>query len=154
MYDQRGRLSSVSSPDPSNDSNLVTIGLTYDARGRRTSLQLPDGSITIVRYAPWQVQVIDADGDFRQQTVDGFGQLREIFEGGSVSADTAHTYYDYDSVGRLDKIVDADVVDAAVKFGEEVSEKRPLPKGRDLKARHPNPDAYFQFARNMVGGMS
>jgi 3-hydroxyacyl-CoA dehydrogenase len=54
----------------------------------------------------------------------------------------------------FDKIVDADVVDAAVKFAEEVSEKRPLPKVRDLKARHPNADAYFQFARNMVGGMS
>ncbi|NCT81959.1 MAG: 3-hydroxyacyl-CoA dehydrogenase [Comamonadaceae bacterium] len=54
----------------------------------------------------------------------------------------------------FDKVVDADVVDAAVKFAEEVSEKRPLPKVRDLKARHPNADAYFQFARNMVGGMS
>ena len=32
----------------------------------------------------------------------------------------------------FDKIVDADVVDAAVKFAEEVSEKRPLPKVRDL----------------------
>jgi 3-hydroxyacyl-CoA dehydrogenase len=54
----------------------------------------------------------------------------------------------------FDKIVDADVLGAAVKFAEEISEKRPLPKVRDLKARHPNADAYFQFARNMVGGMS
>lgn len=54
----------------------------------------------------------------------------------------------------FDKIVDADVLDAAVKFAEEVSEKRPLPKVRELKARHPNAEAYFQFARNMVGGMS
>jgi 3-hydroxyacyl-CoA dehydrogenase len=54
----------------------------------------------------------------------------------------------------FDKIVDADVVDAAVKFAEEISERRPLPKVRDLKARHANAEAYFQFARNMVGGMS
>jgi 3-hydroxyacyl-CoA dehydrogenase len=54
----------------------------------------------------------------------------------------------------FDKIVDADVVGAAVKFAEEVADKRPLPKVRDLKARHPNAEAYFQFARNMVGGMS
>jgi 3-hydroxyacyl-CoA dehydrogenase len=54
----------------------------------------------------------------------------------------------------FDKIVDADVVGAAVKFAEEVSEKRPLPKVRELKARHPNAEAYLQFARNMVGGMS
>jgi len=54
----------------------------------------------------------------------------------------------------FDKVVDADVVAAAVKFAEEVAEKRPLPKVRELKARHPNAEAYFQFARNMVGGMS
>jgi 3-hydroxyacyl-CoA dehydrogenase len=54
----------------------------------------------------------------------------------------------------FDKIVDADVVGAAVAFAAEVADKRPLPKVRDLKARHPSADAYFQFARNMVGGMS
>ncbi|MFG6462112.1 3-hydroxyacyl-CoA dehydrogenase NAD-binding domain-containing protein [Roseateles sp. DXS20W] len=54
----------------------------------------------------------------------------------------------------FDKVVDADVLGAAIQFAQEVAEKRPLPKVRDLKARHPNPDAYFQFARNMVGGMS
>jgi hypothetical protein len=30
----------------------------------------------------------------------------------------------------------------------------PLPRVRDLKARHDNADAYFQFARNMVKGMA
>ncbi|MFN3303807.1 MAG: 3-hydroxyacyl-CoA dehydrogenase NAD-binding domain-containing protein [Roseateles sp.] len=54
----------------------------------------------------------------------------------------------------FDQVVDADVVDAAVKFAEGIADKRPLPKVRDLKARHPNAEAYFQFARNMVGGMS
>ena len=54
----------------------------------------------------------------------------------------------------FDKVVDANVLDAAVAFAAEVADKRPLPKVRDLKARHPNADAYFQFARNMVGGMS
>ncbi|MBV8605444.1 MAG: enoyl-CoA hydratase/isomerase family protein [Pelomonas sp.] len=54
----------------------------------------------------------------------------------------------------FDRIVDADVVDAAVAFANEVASVRPLPKVRDLKARHPNPDAYFQFARNMVGAQA
>ncbi len=54
----------------------------------------------------------------------------------------------------FDKIVDGDLLEAAVTFANDVAAKRPLPKVRDLKARHPNPDAYFQFARNMVGGMS
>ena len=31
---------------------------------------------------------------------------------------------------------------------------RPLPLVRDLKATHPNPDAYFQFARNTVKAMA
>ncbi|MCE4537009.1 3-hydroxyacyl-CoA dehydrogenase NAD-binding domain-containing protein [Pelomonas sp. P7] len=54
----------------------------------------------------------------------------------------------------FDRIVEGDLMDGALKFAEEVSEKRPLPKVRDLKARHPDAQAYFQFARNMVRGMS
>ena len=51
-------------------------------------------------------------------------------------------------------IVDGDLLEGAIAFADEVAEKRPLPKVRDLKARHAEPEAYFQFARNMVGGMS
>ncbi|RZJ13663.1 MAG: 3-hydroxyacyl-CoA dehydrogenase [Rubrivivax sp.] len=54
----------------------------------------------------------------------------------------------------FDKVVESDVVNAALLFAEGIADKRPLPKVRDMKARHPNADAYFQFARNMVGGMS
>ena len=50
----------------------------------------------------------------------------------------------------IDKLVDADVVGAAVAFANDVADKRPLPRVRDLKVSHPNPDAYFQFARNTV----
>ncbi|MDN3922880.1 3-hydroxyacyl-CoA dehydrogenase NAD-binding domain-containing protein [Roseateles violae] len=52
------------------------------------------------------------------------------------------------------KIVDGDLMEGAIAFAQDVADKRPLPKVRELKARHGNPDAYFQFARNMVGGMS
>ena len=54
----------------------------------------------------------------------------------------------------FDKLVDGDVVDAAVAFAKEVADKRPLPLVRDLKVSHPNAEAYFQFARNTVGAMS
>jgi 3-hydroxyacyl-CoA dehydrogenase len=37
---------------------------------------------------------------------------------------------------------------------EEFPRSARCPRCGDLKARHPNADAYFQFARNMVGGMS
>lgn len=42
----------------------------------------------------------------------------------------------------------------ALAFAQSISDTRPLPLVRDLRARHPNGDAYFQFARNMVKGMA
>jgi 3-hydroxyacyl-CoA dehydrogenase len=54
----------------------------------------------------------------------------------------------------FDKLVDGDVLTAALAFAAEVADKRPLPLVRNLKATHPNADGYFQFARNSVGAMS
>ena len=42
----------------------------------------------------------------------------------------------------------------ALAFAMEVADARPLPLVRNLPCRHPQGDAYFQFARNMVKGMS
>jgi len=54
----------------------------------------------------------------------------------------------------FDKIVEADVLGAAVSFAQDKADLRPLPLVRNLKARHPNSDAYFQFVRNTVGAMA
>ncbi len=54
----------------------------------------------------------------------------------------------------FDRIVDGDVVAAAVSFAKEIASKRPLPRVRDLKVDYPNADAYLQFARNTVGAMA
>ena len=54
----------------------------------------------------------------------------------------------------FDKIVEGDVVDAAVAYAREKADVRPLPLVRNLKVEYPNADAYFQFARNTVGAMS
>jgi len=54
----------------------------------------------------------------------------------------------------FDKIVDANVLDSAIAYALEKADVRPLPLVRNLKAEHPQREAYFQFARNMVGGMS
>ena len=54
----------------------------------------------------------------------------------------------------FDKLVDGDLLTAALAFAADVADKRPLPLVRNLKATHPNPDGYFQFARNSVGAMS
>ena len=42
----------------------------------------------------------------------------------------------------------------ALAYAMEISEARPLPLVRNLPCRHPQGDAYFQFARNMVKGMA
>lgn len=52
------------------------------------------------------------------------------------------------------KIIEGDLLAGAIAYAQEVAALRPLPKVRELKARHAEPQAYFQFARNMVGGMS
>ncbi|QPF74992.1 3-hydroxyacyl-CoA dehydrogenase [Roseateles sp. DAIF2] len=56
------------------------------------------------------------------------------------------------------KIITGDLLEGAIAFAREVADQRPLPKVRERKARFTNPEAspeaYFQFARNMVGGMS
>jgi 3-hydroxyacyl-CoA dehydrogenase len=54
----------------------------------------------------------------------------------------------------FDRVVEGDVVAAAIAFAGEVADKRPLPIVREMKVSHPNADAYFQFARNMVKGMA
>ena len=55
----------------------------------------------------------------------------------------------------FDKLIEGDLLDGACAFAEEVGAKPGAhPRVRDLKARHANADAYFGFARNMVGGMA
>ena len=46
------------------------------------------------------------------------------------------------------------LLDEALAFARSVADARPLPLVRNMPCRHPLGDAYFQFARNMVGGMS
>ena len=54
----------------------------------------------------------------------------------------------------FDQIIDGDLMAGALAFAADVADK-PLPKlVRDLNATHPNPDAYFAFARNTVKAMA
>ncbi|MDZ7938974.1 MAG: 3-hydroxyacyl-CoA dehydrogenase NAD-binding domain-containing protein [Rhodoferax sp.] len=46
------------------------------------------------------------------------------------------------------------LAEEALAYARSVADARPLPLVRDLKCKHPQGDAYFQFARNMVKGMS
>ncbi len=46
------------------------------------------------------------------------------------------------------------LMDEALAYALEVADVRPLPQVRQLPCSHPQGDAYFQFARNMVKGMA
>ena len=46
------------------------------------------------------------------------------------------------------------LAEEALAFARSVAGTRPLPLVRDLPCKHPLGDAYFQFARNMVGAMA
>ncbi|OJU91830.1 MAG: 3-hydroxyacyl-CoA dehydrogenase, partial [Burkholderiales bacterium 66-5] len=46
------------------------------------------------------------------------------------------------------------LMDEALAYARGVADARPLPLVRNLPAKHPQGDAYFQFARNMVRGMA
>ena len=52
------------------------------------------------------------------------------------------------------KIVEGDLMTGALTFAAEIADVRPLPLVRELKVSHPSADAYVQFVKNMVGGMS
>ncbi|MBN9203905.1 3-hydroxyacyl-CoA dehydrogenase NAD-binding domain-containing protein [Methylibium petroleiphilum] len=54
----------------------------------------------------------------------------------------------------FDRLVEGDLMTAALAFAAEVAARRPLPLVRRLTAHHPNPDAYFQFARNTATAMA
>ena len=54
----------------------------------------------------------------------------------------------------FDELVTGDLMAGALAFAAKVADARPLPSVRNLKVSHPNPDAYIQFARNMVKGMA
>jgi len=54
----------------------------------------------------------------------------------------------------FDKMIDGDLLAGALAFAAEVADKRPLALVRDLKVKHPNVQAYVQFVKNMVAGMS
>ncbi len=52
------------------------------------------------------------------------------------------------------KIIEGDLMAGALAYAAEVADVRPLPLVRDLKVSHPSADAYVQFVKNMVAGMS
>jgi 3-hydroxyacyl-CoA dehydrogenase len=54
----------------------------------------------------------------------------------------------------FDRFVEGGVVAEALTFAHGIAERRPLPRVCELRVEHPAPEAYLQFARNMVAAGS
>ena len=54
----------------------------------------------------------------------------------------------------IHRMIEGDLLDGACAFAREVADVRPLKLVRDMPCKHPNADAYFQFARNTAKAMA
>ncbi len=55
----------------------------------------------------------------------------------------------------FDEFIEGDLLEGALAFASKVvAEKRPLVRVRDLRVRHPKPDAYVLWVKNAVGAMA
>ncbi|MDH5597023.1 MAG: hypothetical protein OEY44_02870, partial [Candidatus Peregrinibacteria bacterium] len=111
IYDERGNVTkqiqpyfSSSSAFESLNSGRIGTSFIYDALGRTTSVTNPLGT-TKTSYRGWEVLTTDPLGNTRMHTQDARGNLIRVTENeGSASYDTV---YNYDPLGRLTQIRDA-----------------------------------------------
>jgi len=54
----------------------------------------------------------------------------------------------------IHRMIEGNLLDGACAFAREVADVRPLKLVRDMPCKHPNADAYFQFARNTAKAMA
>ena len=74
--------------------------------------------------------------------------LNMIVSGASVPSEQ------FKGTALFDELIEGDLMTGALAFAKKVADKRPLPRVRDRKVDHPNPQAFLQFARNMVAGVA
>lgn len=79
--------------------------------------------------------------------------LNMIVSGEPVNSDMLATIPGQKLFDKISASADS-LLEEAKAFAASVADARPLPLVRDLKCKHPEGDAYFQFARNMVRGMA
>jgi 3-hydroxyacyl-CoA dehydrogenase len=121
----------------------LSLGCHYRVAVKGASIALPEVKIGLVP---------GAGGTQRLPRVLGLETaLNMIVSGEPVPAETLAAQPGQQLIHRL---VDGDVVAAAVAFAQEVADVRPLQRVRDMKVTHPNPQAFLQFARNTVKAMA
>lgn len=109
-YADSGGVLSIETPDPSDESNRSAHIYSYDGLGRVTHLQRPDDSGISVAYAGLVKTISevapDNTGGAKTERSDVFGRLMELEEHDGLTS--AITRYQYDTVGNLKKITDAE----------------------------------------------
>lgn len=121
----------------------LALGAHYRLAAAGTQMALPEVKIGLIP---------GAGGTQRLPRVVGVETaLNMIVKGDPVSSESLAAL---PGQRLIDRLIEGDLLDGACAFAREVADRRPLPRVRDLPCVHPEPDAYFQFARNTVKAMA
>jgi len=119
----------------------LSLGAHYRVAARDAQVGLPEVKIGLLPGAGGTQRLPRAVG---LETA-----LNMIVSGSTVRAT------DLASTRLFDRVVDGDVVDAAVAFAAEVAARPgPLPRVRDWTVEHPNAEGFLGFARNAIAAAS
>ena len=121
----------------------LALGCHYRIAAKGTRISLPEVKIGLVPGAGGTQRL--------PRAIDVETALNMIATGEPVTAEALAAL---PGQALIDRLVDGDVLPAAMAFAREVAAKRPLPRVRDRKATHANADGYFAFARATVQAMS
>ena len=123
----------------------LALGCHYRIAAPGCSVALPEVKLGILP---------GAGGTQRLPRVIGVeAALNMIVSGETVKSDLIASMPGQKLFDKMSSSPDA-LAEDALAFAQSVADVRPLPLVRNLPCRHPEGDAYFQFARNMVKGMS
>jgi len=119
----------------------LALGCHYRIVAQGTSIAMPEVKIGLIP---------GAGGTQRLPRLLGVeAALNLIVSGETVKSEMLHLVPGQKLFDRL-AASPASLLDEAIALAHEVADVRPLPKARELPCKHPQGDAYFQFARNMV----
>ena len=121
----------------------LSLGCHYRVAAKRTKIGLPEVKIGLVPGAGGTQRL--------PRALDVETALNMIATGEPVNAEVLAAI---PGQALIDKLVDGDVLPAAIAFAGEIAGKRPLPRVRDRKAVHRNADGYFSFAKMTVQAMA
>jgi 3-hydroxyacyl-CoA dehydrogenase len=119
----------------------LALGCHFRVAAPRTQIALPEVKLGLLP---------GAGGTQRLPRAIGLEYaLNMIVSGESVPSDQLR------GTPLFDAFIEGDLREGAIAFAHKVvAEKRPLTRVRDLKVRHPKPDAFLLWAKNAVGSMS